>query len=69
MLDDECNHFEVITKSLTGDRPTDEETFSSTAVLAQRLERLKKSNPLFEKVDFSEQVEELALCEMISAIC
>lgn len=69
MLDDECNHFEVITKSLTGDRPTDEETFSSTAVLAQRLERLKKSNPLFEKVDFSEQVDELALCEMISAIC
>jgi hypothetical protein len=69
MLDDECNHFEVITKSLTGDRPTDEETFSSTAVLAQRLERLKKSNPLFEKVGFSEQVEELALCEMISAIC
>jgi hypothetical protein len=69
MLEAECNHFEVITKSLTGDRPTDEETFSSTAVLAQRLERLKKSNPLFEKVGFSEQVEELALCEMISAIC
>jgi hypothetical protein len=69
MPDDECNHFEVITKSLTGHRPTDEETFSSTAVLARRLERLKKSNPLFEKVDFSEQVEELALCEMISAIC
>ncbi|RKY11894.1 MAG: hypothetical protein DRP65_02885 [Planctomycetota bacterium] len=69
MPDNGCNHFEVITKSLTGDRPTDEETFSSTAVLAQRLERLKRSNPLFEKIDFSEQVEELALCEMISAIC
>jgi len=69
MPDDGCNHFEIITKSLTGARPTDEETFSSTAVLAERLEKLKKNNPLFEKVDFSEQVDELALCEMISAIC
>jgi len=68
MLGTERNHFKVITDSLAGDRPTDEETFSSIAVLAERLERLKKTNALFDEVGFSEQVEELALREMISAI-
>ena len=68
MLGTLCNHFKVITDSLAGDRPTDEETFSSIAVLAERLERIKKTNALFDGVGFSEQVEELALCEMISAI-
>jgi hypothetical protein len=68
MLGTECNHFKVITDSLAGNRPTDEETFSSIAVLAERLERFKKTNALLDEVDFSEQVEELALREMISAI-
>ena len=68
MLGAECNHFKVVTDSLAGVRPTDEEMFSSIAVLAERLERLKKTNDLFNDVGFSEQVEELALREMISAI-
>jgi len=68
MLGTLCNHFKVITDSLAGDRPTDEETFSSIAVLAERLERIKKTNALFDGVGFSEQVEELALREMVSAI-
>ena len=69
MLGTECNHFKLITESLAGDRPTDEDTFSSIAVLAERLQRLKKSNALFNDVGFSEFVEDLALTEMISAIC
>ncbi len=68
MLGAECDHFKVITESLSGARPTDEEIFSSIAVLAERLERLKKTNALFDEVSFSEQVEELALREMTSAI-
>jgi len=68
MLAAKCDHFKVITESLSGARPTDEEIFSSIAVLAERLERLKKTNALFNEVGFSEQVEELALREMISAI-
>ena len=68
MLETEGNHFKVITDSLGGDRPTDEETFSSIALLAQRLERLKKTNAMFDDVAFSEQVEELQLREMVSAI-
>ena len=68
MLENEGNHFKVITDSLSGGRPTDEETFSSIAVLAQRLDRLKKTNAIFDDVAFSEQVEELQLREMVSAI-
>jgi len=68
MLETEGNHFKVITDSLTGDRPTDEETFSSIAVLAQRLDRLKKTNAMFDEIGFSEQVEELELREIVSAI-
>jgi len=68
MLAAKCDHFKVITESLSGARSTDEEIFSSIAVLAERLERLKKTNALFDEVGFSEQVEKLALREMISAI-
>lgn len=68
MLAVKCDHFKVITESLSGARSTDEDIFSSIAVLAERLERLKKTNALFDEVGFSEQVEELALREMISAI-
>ena len=69
MLETECNHFKLITDSLTGKRSTDEDTFSSIAVLAERLDRLRKTNALFSEVAFSEQVEDLALRGMISAIC
>jgi hypothetical protein len=62
------DYFKVIKESLSGNRPTDEETFSSVAVLARRLERLKKNSKLFDDVGFSDEVEELASCEMISAI-
>jgi len=68
MLAAKCDHFKLITESLSGARSTDEEIFSSIAVLAERLERLKKTNTLFDEVGFSEQVEKLALREMISAI-
>jgi len=68
MLTAKCDHFKVVTDSLSGTRPIDEETFSSVAVLAQRLETLKRTGPLFDDVTFSQEAEELAVCEMISAI-
>ncbi len=68
MLKTKRSHFEVIKECLAGNRPIDEETFSSIAVLARRLDGLKKNNALFDDIEFSEQAEELALCEMISAI-
>ena len=68
MLATEQNEFGIITESLSGCRPTDEETYSSVAVLAERLERLKRSSKLFANITFSPHVEELASLEMISAI-
>ena len=64
----DCDYFEIVTESLAGGRSVDEETFSSVAVLAERLDRLKKNSSVFNNVSFSPELEELAEREMISAI-
>ncbi len=69
MFEKQSDHFKVINDSLTGSRPLDEETFSSVAVFAERLEKLKRKSDYFDDITFSPQLEELAQCEMISAIC
>ena len=69
MFEKQSDHFKIINDSLTGGKSVDEETFSSVAVLAERLEKLKRSSDLFVDIEFSPQLEELAQCEMISAIC
>ncbi len=51
-------HCQVVGASLTGKRPVDEKTYSSVAVLSDRLERLRQS-PLFAGIAFSPDVEEL----------
>ena len=55
----DSNHFNVVNDSLNGRQPVDEHTYNSLAVLAERLERLKKSNELFNFVRFSDDVEKL----------
>ena len=55
----DSNHIKVVNDSLNGRHPVDENTYNSLAVLAERLERLKKSNELFNFVRFSEDVEQL----------
>ncbi|HEG43777.1 MAG TPA: hypothetical protein ENH94_07005 [Phycisphaerales bacterium] len=64
----ERNHFKVVNESLSGQRAVDEDTFSSVAVLAERLERLKRTSNIFANITFSPQAEELACCEMVSAL-
>ena len=64
----DCDLFKIVTESLAGGRSVDEETFSSVAVLAERLDRLKKNSSVFSNVSFSPELEELAEREMISAI-
>ena len=68
MLAEKPDGFEIVMKSISGQRPVDEQTFASVAVLAERLDRVKRNNKISADVCFSPQVEELALCEMISAI-
>ena len=62
------DHLKTVKESIGGARSIDEDTLSSVAVLAERLEKLKETSSLFADVAFSDDVQELADCEMISAI-
>ncbi len=62
-------HFDVLNDNINGTRAIDEHTFASVAVLAERLEKLQRSNSVFGDVSFSPEVEELVHCESISGLC
>ena len=64
----ERDHLKVVNESLSGQRAVDEDTFSSIAVLVERLERLKRTSSIFANITFSPQAEELACREMVSAL-
>ncbi|MEN6576988.1 MAG: hypothetical protein ABFD90_11650 [Phycisphaerales bacterium] len=52
-------HFQIVGESLMAERPVDEQTCASMAVLADRLERLKQSSDLFAGVAFSPYVQKM----------
>lgn len=52
-------HCQVVSQSLAGERPMDEQTGLSMAVLADRLERLKQSSNLFAGVMLSPYVQKM----------
>ncbi len=52
-------HFCILGRSLSGERPVDEQTHASVAVLNERLEHLKKHSGLFAGIEFSPDVEAL----------
>ena len=54
------NHCQIVRETLTGQRAVDEQSFASVAVLAERLERLKRLGENFGSVGLSDDVEELA---------
>jgi len=60
MIGTSSNHFQIVERSLSGERAVDEQTFASLTVLSERLERLKKIDEIFDTVGFSPAVEELA---------
>jgi len=59
MIEAGSEHFDILTKSLRGERAVDEQTFSSLEILGERLGRLKKLSPVFEAVSFSPEIERL----------
>ena len=59
MIGTDSNHCRIVAKGLAGERAIDEETFSSLAILSDRLERLKKLDKGFSKVAFSAAAKEL----------
>jgi len=52
-------HCRIVSQSLTGERRADEQTGTSVAILADRLERLKQSSSLFAGVMFSPYVQKM----------
>jgi hypothetical protein len=63
------NDFKLVNDCLSGDTPVTERVFEAVAVLSERLDKLKRSSTLFSGISMSEQFEELALAESMSAIC
>ena len=55
----ELNHSQIVLESLTGGRETDEQTFTSMAILAERLERLKRFSSSFSEVSLSAAAKKL----------
>jgi hypothetical protein len=53
------SHCQIVANTLAGDRPVDEHTFASVAVLTERLERLKGQGEFFAGVEFSPHVQQL----------
>lgn len=57
-MDSERNNpVEVLRRGLVNSASVDDEMMSSAVLLADRLEALKRTSPLFEAVSFSPQVE------------
>jgi hypothetical protein len=53
------DNFRIVNEALAGERPVDEQTQAAVAILAERLERLKRSSRLFAGIAFSPQVKQL----------
>ena len=51
--------FQVLRESITGRRKVDEQTFTSLAVLEERLRRIKRLGGAFSRVDFSRVVKKM----------
>jgi len=55
----DSNHWQIVERTLAGQRPVDEETFASLAVLTERLHCLKKLGQPYSSIGFSSHVERL----------
>ncbi len=51
------NYHQILRESIAGERSVDEQSFASFEILSERLERLKKTDKIFEKISFSPAVE------------
>ena len=69
MIAQRHDNFKLVSDCLSGDIPVSEQVFEAVAVLSERLDKLKRSSSLFDGISMSEQFEELALAESMSAIC
>lgn len=68
MFNGTCD-FEAVRDCIAGTKAVDEGVLASIAVLSDRLESLRKSSDLFSEVTFSEEAQDLAACEVVTALC
>jgi hypothetical protein len=61
-------HSQTVLDSLTGERATNDQTFASIGILAERLENLRKLHRCFLNVEFSPMVNALVEQESELAI-
>jgi hypothetical protein len=59
MIRQSSDHYRIVRGALAGERPVDEETLNSLAVLSERLDQLKRTDKVFSDVVFSPHVEKL----------
>ncbi|UCF43018.1 MAG: hypothetical protein JSV99_10610 [Planctomycetota bacterium] len=55
----DSNHWQIVERTLAGQRPVDEETFASLEILTERLQRVKKLGKPFTDIGFSFYVDQL----------
>jgi hypothetical protein len=53
------SYYQVVARTLAGERPVDEQTHASVAILSERLGCLKEHGGLFAGIEFSPHVEGL----------
>jgi hypothetical protein len=64
----DIDHCKVVSQSLAGERPTDEQTFASINLLSERLESVHKVHRHLVDVEFSPHVQVLIEQESLLAI-
>ncbi len=69
MIEADSNYCQIVEKSLTAQRPIDEQTFASLTILTERLEQLKKLGKTFSNVTFSPAVKKLKARKNAVAVC
>lgn len=68
MIEINTNDCQVVRDSIGGRRPVDEQTFTSIAILSERLERVRRLGKNFSNIKFSSAVRKLARNENIVAV-
>ena len=64
----EPDHCEIVRDSLTGNRTTDEQTFTSINILAGRLENVHKLHRALIDIEFSPHIQALVEQELKLAV-
>jgi len=59
MIGTDSNHCRIVAESLAGKREVNEQTFTSLAILDERLERLRSLGEAFSGVEFSPDAAKL----------